>query len=83
MRSRQFQYMSNLKRHARIHAEVQERPNKCDICESVFYQRSALVDHGRCHTGERPFDCHVCGMVFRVNFLFAPNGSLHGLSACL
>ena len=36
----------------------------CPICEKTFTQRSHLMRHSLCHTGEKPFRCKECGKGF-------------------
>ncbi|KAI8121970.1 hypothetical protein FF38_05677 [Lucilia cuprina] len=36
----------------------------CEICNSVFTQKSQYNVHMRMHTGERPFQCRICCQTF-------------------
>ncbi|XP_063959606.1 zinc finger protein 892-like [Lytechinus pictus] len=36
----------------------------CLVCEKTFLQRSHLLRHSLCHTGEKPFKCKECGKGF-------------------
>ena len=52
------------KRHmATLHSD--ERPFKCNYCDSSFKTKLILVQHERIHTGERPYKCKYCEKAFR------------------
>ena len=66
---REFVNASNLRRHARSHAD--ERPSfQCDMCKREFVSADNLKRHARSHTGECPFRCSVCSCTFsRADYL--------------
>jgi uncharacterized Zn-finger protein len=41
-----------------------EKRYKCELCNKVFSQSSALTTHRRTHTGERPYACDICNRKF-------------------
>ena len=43
--------------HMKTHSNV--KTHVCEICNSVFTQKSQYNVHMRMHTGERPFQCRV------------------------
>lgn len=45
--------LSHMKTHSNVKTYV------CEICNSVFTQKSQFNVHMRMHTGERPFQCRV------------------------
>ena len=54
---------SGFKRHlATVHSD--ERPFKCNYCDSRFKTRPGMMLHIRIHTGEKPFKCKFCEKTF-------------------
>lgn len=55
-----FAVNDNLKRHERMHLEV-EKMFVCEHCGSEYFTNSALKDHcTSAHTNIRPFECEIC-----------------------
>lgn len=38
--------------------------HQCHFCPYIASDRTSLIRHERCHTGERPFRCNVCSCTF-------------------
>ncbi|XP_013119207.2 zinc finger protein 420 [Stomoxys calcitrans] len=53
---------NDLVEHMKIHSNT--KTHVCEICNSVFMQKSQYNVHMRMHTGERPFQCRICCQTF-------------------
>ena len=45
-----------------------EKPSKCDICQSSFRRNSYMITHKKTvHEKEKPFKCEFCQSCFGTN----------------
>ena len=72
--NRCFEFISDLKKHAREHTEDRY---KCDTCGKVLGSRGSLHNHRSVHTGEKPFSCEVCGKTFRTKVSLKVHERVH------
>ena len=61
--TRRFLSSSGLRKHRRIHDEIQR--HKCSVCSKTFAFASVLAEHERIHSAACPFLCDVCGRGFK------------------
>ncbi|XP_073840798.1 uncharacterized protein isoform X2 [Musca autumnalis] len=52
----------DLEAHMKTHTNI--KAHVCEICNSMFSQKSQYNVHMRMHTGERPFPCRICCQTF-------------------
>jgi len=58
-----FRSSSGLRKHRRIHDDVQQ--HRCSVCSKAFAFASVLAEHERIHSPARPFLCDFCGLGFK------------------
>ena len=44
--------------------DTEEKSHKCNICDTLFKQKSNLNRHKMMHTGEKSFKCNICEKLF-------------------
>eukprot|EP00331_Platyophrya_macrostoma_P032312 CAMPEP_0176450216 /NCGR_PEP_ID=MMETSP0127-20121128/27005_1 /TAXON_ID=938130 /ORGANISM="Platyophrya macrostoma, Strain WH" /LENGTH=360 /DNA_ID=CAMNT_0017837831 /DNA_START=102 /DNA_END=1184 /DNA_ORIENTATION=+ len=73
--SRQFNHLSSLIKHERIHRN--ERPYVCRTCGLSFIQSSNLKRHEKSHMGEKPYKCELCPKQFSTACNLRQHAQIH------
>eukprot|EP01083_Nonionella_stella_P036671 100050_1 len=59
---KQYQHLSNLKTHKRVHTD---EALVCPHCQKRFGRKANYAEHLRIHTGDAPFECEHCHSKFK------------------
>ena len=68
-------YTALMRHMATVHSD--ERPFKCNSCDTSFKTKLTLKFHERTHTGERPFKCKYCEKAFRTSYHRKTHEDIH------
>jgi len=60
---REFRSSSGLRKHRRIHDDIQQ--HRCSVCSKTFAFASVLAEHERIHSTGCLFLCDFCGLGFK------------------
>lgn len=62
--SKEFTQKISIKKHGKLHKDVDAKRHACKICHRRFKTKNYLVEHVKAHSGIRLRRCKVCGESF-------------------